>query len=102
MWLAVNHNRRISVLHGQVSLAAVDQICVNHEAVIGCSLKDCFNNVNIAIYLMNIYIYGYHLSGKKQTLRILIRSAMLAIPMSNYIAVLCYTQEYLKSLLKAA
>ena len=87
-------------MHGQVSLAAVDQICVNHEAMNCCSLKDCFENVNIAIYLMNIYKYGYHLSGKKQTLRILIRSAMLVIPMSNYIAVLCCTPEYLKSLLK--
>ena len=25
-----------SVLHGQVSLAAVNQICVNHEAMNGC------------------------------------------------------------------
>ena len=25
-----------SVLHGQVSLAAVNQICVNHEALNGC------------------------------------------------------------------
>ena len=41
-----------SVLHGQVSLAAVNQICVIHEAMNGCkkskdSLKDCFENVNI-------------------------------------------------------
>ena len=39
------------VLHGQVSLAAVNQICVIHEAMNGCknldSLKDCFGNVNI-------------------------------------------------------
>ena len=40
------------VLHGQVSLAAVNQICVIHEAMNGCekskeSLKDCFENVNI-------------------------------------------------------
>ena len=60
MWLAVNHNTSItsenkfdvrSVLHGQVSLAAVNQICVIHEAMNGCknkdSLKDCFVNVNI-------------------------------------------------------
>ena len=41
-----------SILHGQVSLAAVNQICVIHEAMNGCkkskdSLKDCFENVNI-------------------------------------------------------
>ena len=41
-----------SVLHRQVSLAAVNQICVVHEAMNGCkkskdSLKDCFENVNI-------------------------------------------------------
>ena len=41
-----------SVLQGQVSLAAVNQICVIHEAMNGCkkskdSLKDCFENVNI-------------------------------------------------------
>ena len=41
-----------SVLHGQVSLAAVNQICVIHEAMNGCkkskeSLKDYFVNVNI-------------------------------------------------------
>ena len=42
MWLAVNHNTSItsgsefyirSVLHGQVSLAAVNQICVIDEAM---------------------------------------------------------------------
>ena len=41
-----------SVLHGQVSLAAVNHICVIHEAMNGCkkskgSLKNCFENVNI-------------------------------------------------------
>ena len=41
-----------SVLHGQVSYAAVNQICVGHEAMNGCklskdSLKDCLENVNI-------------------------------------------------------
>ena len=39
-----------SVLHGQVSLAAVNQIYVIHEAMNGCkkdSLKACFENVNI-------------------------------------------------------
>ena len=41
-----------SVLHGQLSLAAVNQLCVIHDAMNGCtkskdSLKDCFENVNI-------------------------------------------------------
>ena len=41
-----------SVLQGQVSLAAVNQIYVIHEAMNGCkksndSLKDCFEIVNI-------------------------------------------------------
>ena len=41
-----------SVMHGQKSLAAVNQIGVIHEAMNGCkksqdSLKDCFENVNI-------------------------------------------------------
>ena len=46
VWLAVNHNTSISllanefdarsVLHGQVSLAAVNQICVIHEAINSC------------------------------------------------------------------
>ena len=39
-----------SVLLGQVSLAAVYQICVIHGAMDGCkkdSLRDCFKNVNI-------------------------------------------------------
>ena len=41
-----------SVLHGQASLTAVNQICVIHEAMSGCkksedSLKDSFENVNI-------------------------------------------------------
>ena len=39
-------------LHRQVSLAAVNQFYVNHEAMTGCkkskdSLKACFENVNI-------------------------------------------------------
>ena len=44
--LAVNHNTSVtllaneldvrSVLHGQVSLAAVNHICVIHEAMNGC------------------------------------------------------------------
>ena len=49
-FLANEFNVR-GVLHGQVSLAAVNQICVIHEAINGCknldSLKDCFKNVNI-------------------------------------------------------
>ena len=41
-----------SVLHGQVSLAAVNQIYIFHEAMNGCkkskdSLKACFENINI-------------------------------------------------------
>ena len=45
MWLTINHNTSItsgecfdvrSVLHGQVSLEAVNQICVTHEAMNGC------------------------------------------------------------------
>ena len=46
VWLAVNHTTRVSllanefdvrsVLHGQVSLAAVNQISVIHEAINGC------------------------------------------------------------------
>ena len=41
-----------SVLHGQVSLAAVNQIYFFHEAMNGCkkskdALKACFENVNI-------------------------------------------------------
>ena len=40
-----------SVLHGQVSLAAVNQICVIHEAMSEDSLKDCFENVNIHLFV---------------------------------------------------
>ena len=40
----------LSVLHGQVSLAAVSQICVIHEAMNGSKIKDslkaCFENIN--------------------------------------------------------
>ena len=44
-----------SVLHWQVSLAAVNQIYVIHEAMNGCknstdSLKACFENLNIPTY----------------------------------------------------
>ena len=44
-----------SVLHGRVSLAGVNQICVIHKALNGCknikgSLKDCFKNVNMTSY----------------------------------------------------
>ena len=46
------------VLHRQVSLAAVDQIYVNHEAMKDCkksndSLKACFENVNIMQCILN-------------------------------------------------
>ena len=45
-----------SVLHGKVSLAAVNQICAIHEAMNSCkksidSLKDFFENVNIVVWL---------------------------------------------------
>ena len=39
-----------SILHRQVTLAAVNQICVIHEAMNGCKnlkIQDCFENVNI-------------------------------------------------------
>ena len=45
LWFTVNHNTSFtsgdefdfqSVMHGQVSLAAVNQICVFHEAMNGC------------------------------------------------------------------
>ena len=39
-----------SVLHGQVSLTYVNQMCVIHEAMNGCkNLKACFENVNIRL-----------------------------------------------------
>ena len=47
VWLAVNHNISItlanefharSVLQGQVSLAAVNQICLIYEAMSGCKI----------------------------------------------------------------
>ena len=50
--LLVNKFNVRRVLHGQVSLAAVNQICVFHEAMNSCknlkySFKACFGNVNI-------------------------------------------------------
>ena len=40
--LVVNHNTNtfnvLSVLHGQGSLAAVNQICIIHEAMSGCKI----------------------------------------------------------------
>ena len=61
VWLAVNHKPGShltdefdvrSVLHGQVSLAAVNKIYAIHEAMNGCKkskgpLEACFENVNI-------------------------------------------------------
>ena len=46
----------LSIVHGQMSLATVSQICVIHEAMNGCkktkdSFKACFENVNICFYL---------------------------------------------------
>ena len=48
-------------LHGQVSLAAVNQIYVIHEAMNGCkkskgSSKACFNNVNIHCMSLTLYL----------------------------------------------
>ena len=52
MSLLVNEFDVRSVLHGQVSLAAVNQFYVIHEVMNGCkkskdTLKACFENVNI-------------------------------------------------------
>ena len=48
-------------LHGQVGLAAVNQIYVIHEAMNGCkkskgSLKACFKNVNIHCISLILYL----------------------------------------------
>ena len=53
-----------SDLHGQMSLAAVNQIYVIHEAMNGCkkkskgSLKACFKNVNIPCMCLTLYLIG--------------------------------------------
>ena len=53
MALLANEFNVQSGLHGQVSFAAVNQICVIHEAMNGCKKKNlkiqkaCFENVNI-------------------------------------------------------
>ena len=47
----------IGEVKSRASELAVYQICVNHEAMNGCSLKDCFENVNIAIYERTIFGY---------------------------------------------
>ena len=63
IWLAVNHNTSITIanecgvlsaLHGQVSLAAVNQILCNSRGYERLqkskdSLKDCFENVNMYV-----------------------------------------------------
>ena len=36
-----------SVLHGQVSMAAANQVLCRHEAINGCKLKACFVNMNL-------------------------------------------------------
>ena len=36
-----------SILHGQVSLAAVNQICIIHGAMNSCENLKCLENVNI-------------------------------------------------------
>ena len=52
-----------SVLHGQVSLAAVNQIDVIHEAMNCCKkskdLKKCFETVNIDCLLLFILFVGF-------------------------------------------
>ena len=60
-----------SVLHRQVSLAAVNQICVIHEAMNVCkkskdSLKDCFDNVNILAKSSNGPPAFYKFSSKRK------------------------------------
>ena len=55
-----------SVLHGQVSLADVNQICVIHEAMNGCKnlkkiLMKCFGNVNIKAYPLTSFLQ--HVGG---------------------------------------
>ena len=45
-----------SVLHGQVSLAAVNQICVNHEAMNGC------NNLKIHSKMFGLRLYCSHVT----------------------------------------
>ena len=62
-----------SVLHGQVSLAAVNNMYVFHEALNGCknlskdSLKACFENVNIQLlrqFLLYIpYVPDCHINS---------------------------------------
>ena len=62
--LAVNHNT--SVTSGecrQVSLAAVNQIYVVHEAMNGCTLKVCFENVNIG--LCRVVMMRINWSGRR-------------------------------------
>ena len=60
--LLANEFGVLSVLHGQVSLAAVNQVCVIHEAMKGCKkkskdlLKACFENVNILVYVHNCFV----------------------------------------------
>ena len=61
MSLLANEFGVLSVLHGQVSLAAVNQICVIHEAMKGCkkskdSLKACFKNVNILVCVHKCFV----------------------------------------------
>ena len=59
--LLANEFGVLSILHGQVSLVAVNQICVIHEAMKGCknskdSLKACFENVNILVYVHKCFV----------------------------------------------
>ena len=51
MSLLVNEFDVQRVLHGEMSLAAVNHIHVFHEVMYGCkNLKVCFENVNISKY----------------------------------------------------
>ena len=51
LYFLVNEFDVRNVLHGHMSLEAVNHNCVIHEAMNGCknldSIKDCFENVNI-------------------------------------------------------
>ena len=71
------------VLQGQVSLAAVNQICVIHEAMKGCKkskglLKYCFENLNIKIYMISVDLvesYTQFFIKKEYSKSLVIKSA---------------------------
>ena len=71
VWLA-NEFDVLSVLLAQVSLVAVDQICVIHEAKNGCkksidSLKACFENENNMVTQL-LYLPPANVSGFTKSL----------------------------------